>query len=140
MQKKYKILIVEDDQCLELIIKKTLSSMGYEVDVHWLQSAEQAIQFLDILKQQMGAVNVDLVLSDIFTPGNSNGIDLAKYIQTKLPNLPIVMMSSMNATEYLSQMKNTAEQIPPFLSKPFRPKDMKQTLEGMLLKQEGVAC
>jgi DNA-binding NtrC family response regulator len=71
--KKYKILVVDDDENLALLIQQRLEIEGYQVKT--ANSAHEGYSaFVDF--------GPDLVLTDI-TMGNENGLDLVKNIRKR---------------------------------------------------------
>lgn len=62
--------------------------MGYEVE-----SVDRARKALDWLAVSEHA---DLMLTDIVMPGGMNGLELAKEVRARCPDLPIILMSGYN--------------------------------------------
>lgn len=78
-----RILYVEDDPDVAEITTTMLQSLGASVTV--VESADAAV------KEDMSGV--DAVLSDVMMPGDMDGIDLARWIASHRPNLPVVLTS-----------------------------------------------
>lgn len=95
---KYKVLLVEDDplarQLLEMFMDNT---EGYEL-VTSIVSAAMAEMYL--LKY-----NVDLVLMDVCTAMNANGIDAAAKIKKNYPNVKVIIITSQPEYSYISKAR-----------------------------------
>ena len=95
---KYKVLLVEDDpmarQLIEMFIK---NSEGYSFEGA-ITSAAMADVFLCKHK-------VDLVLMDVCTAMNANGIDAAEQIKRKMPEVKIIVITSQPEHSYIERAK-----------------------------------
>ncbi|MGK7370093.1 MAG: response regulator, partial [Candidatus Halalkalibacterium sp. M3_1C_030] len=79
-----KILIVEDDRLISLMLSKMVQKMGHEVlAVH--AQGEQAVISTDELP-------VDLILMDIMLEGSIDGIEAMQEIQTK-HDIPVIYIT-----------------------------------------------
>jgi CheY-like chemotaxis protein len=65
-----------------------LEQLGYHVRI--VNSPEAALQAL------AAGENIDLVFSDIVMPGPMNGIALARTVQERFPNLPVLLSTGYN--------------------------------------------
>lgn len=79
------ILVVEDEPLIRCDMAQMLSELG--VVVLEAASADEAWDFL------ARGEKVDLVFSDICTPGSMNGAELAGRIKENYPNLAVVLTS-----------------------------------------------
>ncbi len=79
------VLLVEDDYEVAMLATEMLSELGY--DVIRTASAEGA---LGALANERG---VDLVFSDVMMPGGMSGVELARAIRERRPELPVVLTS-----------------------------------------------
>ena len=77
------LLLVEDDTEVSALSKEMLASLGFTV-IH-VSSAEAALGAL------ANDRDVDLVLSDIMMPGGVSGLELAREIRRRYPNLPVTL-------------------------------------------------
>lgn len=85
MNKKYKILIVEDQPITAMDIKQTIINLGYKV-VNISNSHKSAIQkFEEIMP--------DLVIMDICLDGEIDGIDTVKQIY-KIKKIPVIYLTA----------------------------------------------
>ncbi len=97
MEKKTKILIVEDEQVTALTIKKMLEP-GYEV-VGVVSTGEEA---LDKAEEHQP----DLVLMDIVLEDEMNGIQVTEIITSRF-DIPVVYITAYSDEETLSRAKIT---------------------------------
>jgi CheY-like chemotaxis protein len=77
------VLLVEDDREVSALTRELLSSLGFSV-TH-VASAEAALGAL------ANSRRIDVVLSDIMMPGGVSGLELAREIRRRHPNLPILL-------------------------------------------------
>ena len=118
MNKKTKILIVEDEMIIAANISLQLSTLGYEV-TGILSRGEEAL--LHIEQQQP-----DILLLDINLKGNIDGIETAQIMQ-KTFNIPIIYLTA-NADEVnFNRAKSTHPYA--FISKPFKKLDLERAIE-----------
>ncbi len=80
-----RVLVVEDNEDVGAFASDLLNELGYQSI--WVADAQAA---LDFLASDDGGVEV--VFSDVVMPGMS-GVDLAKEVRSRRPNLPIVLTS-----------------------------------------------
>ena len=81
---KNRILIVDDEETITLLLKKVIEKDGYEVDV--ANSAASAIFLINKKKYH-------IVLSDILMP-DMDGLELLREIRNKDPMIQVVMMTA----------------------------------------------
>lgn len=95
---KYRVLLVEDDpmarQLIEMFIK---NSEGY--------SFEGAITSAAMVDVFLCKHKVDLVLMDVCTAMNANGIDAAEQIKRKMPHVKIIVITSQPEHSYIERAK-----------------------------------
>jgi len=118
-----KALIVDDIDVNLKVLSARLSLWGIKHE-----KAESAGRALDLLtKAQAQGEPYNLIITDNMMPDTS-GLQLAKMIKTsaQIPDLPIIMMSSCDATMSAAQMK--AIGISSFLIKPVREQRLLETL------------
>lgn len=104
-----RILVVEDEATVRLLLRRFLSKSGYQVtDV---MSAEEALALGDKL------ADFELLLSDVVLPGRS-GLELAKILSERYPRLRTLIVSGYSA-EILDETTGLAGGFP-FMHKPFK--------------------
>ncbi|MBM9604951.1 response regulator [Desulfopila inferna] len=93
MNKNIRILVVEDEILVGIMLSRKLESCGYEVgDV--IINGEEAVRVTDRERP-------DVILMDIALSGSLNGLEAARQIRDKY-NIPIILFTGYD-TEKLSQ-------------------------------------
>ncbi|MFA6059073.1 MAG: sigma 54-interacting response regulator [Taibaiella sp.] len=124
MNRKDKILIVEDQFVEANHLRMMLKNAGYQV----LGIARSVLE----AKNEIAMQKPDIVLLDIHLAGKETGIDLAKYLRWE--NIGFIYLSANSNEEILNAAKETHPL--GFLVKPFREKDLLVTLEIAKYHQE----
>lgn len=119
--KMKRILLVEDDHIISMLLEKQIRRMGYEV-AGKVESGEKAIAFVKEEKP-------DLVLMDIELKGDIDGIETTRMLQG-FSGLPVIYLTG-NATE---KTRKEAEATNPegFLVKPVDMDVLKQHIRTVL--------
>ena len=89
------ILLVEDHALLAEALSRLLQEAGLHHVVAIAPSAESA-------QERLPDIDVDLVLVDVSLPKMS-GIDLVAKLHEHYPNLPCLMLSGHNASQYVKR-------------------------------------
>jgi DNA-binding NtrC family response regulator len=105
-----RILVVDDEKAVRVMVAAILADAGYEVD-----TAADATQAMCRLRSR----SFDLVVSDVDMPG-PNGHDLVRWVAANCPFVRCLLMSGFNSD---------CAQCPyatgcPLLRKPFRAADV----------------
>lgn len=89
----WKVLIVDDDNFVHIIIKELLKDFKFEGKPITILSAYSSIEALNILNENK---NIALILLDIFIEKESTGLKLSRYIREMVGNKAtrIVLMTS----------------------------------------------
>jgi PAS domain S-box-containing protein len=115
-----RILIVEDDSLVAELAADMLSEMGFEtVTTH---SAREALERLS------GEQRPSLVFSDIVMPGGISGLELARKIRSRFPELPVLLTTGYS--EYVG-----AEHEFPVLQKPYEMETLAAALSKILKRE-----
>lgn len=88
-----RILVVEDDPALSLVVSKSLAGRGYAVE-----TAENGVAALNLLSTEAA---FDLLLSDIVMP-EMDGLELTLMATSQFPALKVILMSG-----YASEWRRT---------------------------------
>lgn len=80
------VLLVEDDDEVAVLVEEMLRQLGFQV--MRVGSAKAALGAL------ADARVVDVVFSDIMMPGGMNGLELAKQVHARHPDLPVLLTSA----------------------------------------------
>lgn len=102
-----RILIVEDDSSLLLLLKFRFEESGYEV--YTACDGEEALATLEAKKP-------NLIISDIMMP-KLTGIEMAESVRKSNNNIPIILLSNAGQEEMVLKAFNIG--VTDFLSKPF---------------------
>ena len=94
----YKVLIVDDQKMVRQMFETAVnSSPDYEI-AGMAQTAEEAVR--SCLEQK-----IDLVLMDVVLGIGMDGLDAAKEIKQKCPDVKILLVTSMPEGTYISRAK-----------------------------------
>jgi signal transduction histidine kinase len=115
---KARILIVDDDDAVRQVAADMLRELEYEV-----VEAGSAGAAFDLL-QSPG--KIDLVLLDFAMPGMS-GAEVARWVRTKYPQLPILFVTGYADRALLSGISESQT-----IGKPFRSEDLAERIGGAL--------
>jgi CheY-like chemotaxis protein len=109
-------LVVDDEPLVLMDTADMVAEAGFHViEAH---TVDEAFSFLK------NHASLKLLLTDIQTPGEMNGIELAKYVCEHWPHISVVVTSG--AVEFVAgELPASAR----FLSKPLRPELVSKTLE-----------
>jgi PAS domain S-box-containing protein len=102
----HRVLLVEDNEAVGDFARGLLQELGQVVT--WVQNGEAAVEMLT-----KAAGKFDLVFSDVIMPG-MNGLDLARLIRTRWPELHVVLTSG-----YSDVLAEDADHGFPLLRKPY---------------------
>ena len=115
-----RVLVVEDDTLVAELAAGMLSELGFEATV--AHSAKEALERL------AGGQKPKLIFSDVVMPGGISGIELARKVRDRFPELPILL-----TTGYSEQVAGGHGF--PVLQKPYELDTLAEALSGVL-KQE----
>ena len=115
-----RVLIVEDDTLIAELAAGMLGELGFESTV--AHSAREALETLTAGERPK------LIFSDIVMPGGISGIELARKVRDRFPELPILL-----TTGYSEQVAGNHEF--PVLQKPYE-MDQLASAMGNLLKRK----
>jgi len=127
-KKKYRIMVVDDDQFIRAILENYLKTY-YEIISK--PDAQEAMAWLE------SGNEIDLVLADINMPG-MNGIEMLQQLRSSgfFRNIPFLMLSGNKDTgEKIKCLKAGADD---YIVKPFNPEEVYVRIEN-ILRRIGVA-
>ncbi len=117
------ILIVEDDVAFATMLKTFLEKRDYKVETSFT-----AADAFKKLKQE----KFDLLLTDVRLP-DTEGLEILMEVKEKYPSSQVIMMTNYAEINMaVKAMKNGAFD---YVSKPFRPESILQTLENALSQE-----
>jgi DNA-binding response OmpR family regulator len=127
-KKKYRIMVVDDDQFIRAILENYLKTY-YEIISK--PDAQEAMAWLE------SGNEIDLILADINMPG-MNGIEMLQQLRSSgfFRNIPFLMLSGNKDTgEKIKCLKAGADD---YIVKPFNPEEVYVRIEN-ILRRIGVA-
>ncbi len=130
-----RVLIVEDEFLIRLVLADALSDAGYQVDQ--ASTGDEAAAFAATSPQ------LALMVTDIHMPGKLDGHALARNLREIYPNLPIVYTSGRpdparasgaRASALPAHDPETQESVTNevFIDKPYTPKQVITAIEKLL--------
>ncbi|OLS62782.1 PAS domain-containing protein [Pseudomonas putida] len=117
-----RVVLVEDQETLRMVIAEMLEESGHRVDVY-----ESAVLALPVLKN---GPPPDLLISDIGLPGGLSGRQLAEAVRQVHPHLPVLFITGYDESAAMSDGR-----LAPGISvmtKPFRLEGLMERVEAML--------
>jgi CheY-like chemotaxis protein len=120
--KKYSVLVVEDEAITALDIQDKLESFGYTV----LASEGNGEKAIQLAKEE----RPDLILMDISLKGSLSGIEVSKEIDTL--NIPIIFLTANTNNENVEDALETAPY--GFITKPIFDTELQQLIELVIIK------
>lgn len=119
-----RILLVEDEFLIRLILSEALVEAGYEV--REAESGDEAAELID------SQAEFDLLVTDIQMPGSTDGLALASLIRERHPGMPVVYMTGrpdvMRGAGRLSEREA-------FIRKPYGPAEVLSTIQRLLVAE-----
>jgi CheY-like chemotaxis protein len=92
-----RIVVVEDEVSIRALLAEELRLEGFSVI-----EADRADDALTYIKS---GEPVDLVFSDIQTPGALNGVQLAEILRDKYPHIPVILTSGNAAPRHVGTVE-----------------------------------
>jgi DNA-binding response OmpR family regulator len=115
-----RILVIEDDKPLRKILRRLLSSEGYEVDV-----VPDGVSAVEMLRHKTPSA----VILDLLRPGSS-GCDLYKTIANSIPGLPLLILSaSVDVADKVLLLEMGADD---YVTIPFSPRELIARLRALM--------
>lgn len=125
MEKKARVLIVEDEQIVGIDLKKTLLKLNYEVmDV--ISRGEEAISYATEQKP-------DIILMDIMLAGKINGIEAVRKIKDVM-DVPVIYLTAYTDEKTIESAKPTDPY--GYIPKPFEERNLHTSIEMALCKHQ----
>jgi CheY-like chemotaxis protein len=114
-----RILLVEDDPRVAEATQDLLQNMGF--DTRWAGDGTAALAFVE------SDPKLALVLSDVVMPGGLSGLDLARTLRDRRPELPVVLMTGYSS--YASEVVGDGFAL---IEKPYRRDALAASLRSAL--------
>ena len=122
---QYRILLVDDDQCLRDSVKSYLQERGFQIIL-----ADNASEAIKCLMKSMP----DVLISDIVMPKIS-GYELVNYVRSDstLKDLPIILLTAKGMTQ--DRIKGYNLGCNAYLPKPFDPDELVSIINNLILNR-----
>lgn len=120
-----KIIIVEDDKVLSLLLSKMIERLDYEV-MEIITKGQEAIEKID-------ALNPDLVLMDIMLEDDVDGIDAMLALREKSNNVPVIYITGNS--DPMNRDRAKATDFVDYLIKPVSFDELKSTINRLAEKE-----
>jgi len=118
MDNSQKILVVDDNNVLLIVVSKMLSQLGYEVS-----SADSGENGLNVFRKS----NFDIVLSDYDMPG-MDGVAFACSVKKCSPRTPVVIITGSGRESVFSRKSTAVDEV---ISKPFTLAEIDETIQNV---------
>jgi len=125
LTRKQKILVVDDEDVVRELIKGVLTDEPTEI-----LEASDGSQAIEIFKEKYASI--DLVILDMIMPG-IKGDEVLKEIRSMRKDIKVIISSGFMSEEQRDRLKKY--RVDAFLDKPFRDKDVIQTIIEVLSKK-----
>src|ERR1700712_5013163 len=127
LQKKFSILLVEDEENLQEALKLNLELEGYEVT-----SSYDGAEALKMVKKE----HFDLIILDVMLP-EIDGITVCETIRLNNLAIPILILSAKNSSaDRVLGLKKGADD---YLTKPFNLEELLIRVNNLIKKNEQLA-
>ena len=125
-----KILVVDDDEAINELIKINLELLGYEVI-----TAYDGIQGFTLAKQELP----DLIILDVMMP-DVDGYTVAKRVRENqtTKDIPILMLTALNMLQ--DKVKGFDIGVDDYLVKPFEMEELKVRVRALLKRVNAITC
>ena len=120
------VLLVEDDPAVAALTRQMLESIG--LSVTHASSAAEALQALP------ATPGIDVVFSDVMMPGGVSGVELAREVARRWPDLPVVL-----TTGYIEAARTAVTEGLEVLVKPYSVDALAGTLRAHLARRMALA-
>ncbi len=114
-----RIMLVDDDMIIRVLLQKSLSQQGYEVIE--MVSAVEAVKYIESTPDH----KLDLIITDVSMPGMS-GVEFLLWLKEQQIPVPVIMMTAFHSEE----IEQTAKQnkVLRYLNKPIQLKELELLL------------
>lgn len=104
-----RILIVEDEPAIMMLLRRVVTSMGHEV-----LPALHGDEALHLAESERV---LDMIITDLTLPGQLSGVNLLRALRSAKPDVPVVVATGYSSEETLQICQELG--ITDFLAKPF---------------------
>jgi len=126
--KKFSILLVEDEENLQEALKLNLELEGYEIT-----SAYDGAQALEAVQKEY----FNLIILDVMLP-ELDGIQVCETVRLNNPDIPILILSARNSSsDRILGLKKGADD---YLTKPFNLEELLLRVNKLIQKSERISA
>jgi len=118
-KEKKKILLIDDEEDMDWLLKKILNEAGY--DVLTATTGKEGIEIFDMFHREIDVVILDLRLPDM------NGWEILDDIKSSNPFLKVIIITAFGTPEVRKIAKE--KRVWRFVDKPFKVEDMLKIVE-----------
>ena len=119
------MLLIEDEEQVRNMAKMMLTRLGYTV-----LEAKDGVEAVEIFQQHQDEIRC--VLSDLTMP-RMNGWETLAALRKISPDIPVILSSGYDEAQVMAD--EHTEQPNAFLGKPYRSKDLAETIRSVLAKE-----
>lgn len=116
-----RILVVDDELPIQRVLRRSLMANGYEVLI--ADSGRQAVEMA--LRHQP-----DLILLDLYLPGELDGLDVCKQVRQVMQKVPIIVLSAI--AEERQKVRALDLGADDYLTKPFSNEELQARVRACL--------
>jgi DNA-binding response OmpR family regulator len=124
MDKKIKILVIDDNQEILAGLENYLSKKRYDV-----VTAPDGLEGLEMINAEEGGF--DLVVTDVVMP-NVSGVGIISIIKSNQPQVPVIAITGMGETPETLAREANADVV---LEKPFDLSELEKWIKRLLKKR-----
>src|SRR5215471_17707924 len=122
-----RILVVEDEASLRLVLVDLLKGRGYAIDT---------VDTGKNVKGRIVTTNFDLVILDIMLP-DMDGFDVCRALRDEGISAPVLMLTARDATS--DKIRGLRIGADDYLTKPFNPEELLARIEALLRRRPDIA-
>jgi CheY-like chemotaxis protein len=119
------VLLIEDEPQVRIMAKIMLTRLGYKV-----LEANDGVEALEIFQQHQDKIR--FILSDLTMP-RMDGWETLTALRKLSPDIPVVLSSGYDEAKVMAEAHNELPNA--FLGKPYRLKDLSETISSVLAKK-----
>jgi len=122
---RHRILIVEDNPDLRLLVRTTFETGDGAYDIEAVENGEEALQAVENRKP-------DLIVLDVMMPGQLDGLEVCTRLKSRAEweNIRVVMLTACGQQVDIAKGLEAGADV--YLIKPFSPLKLLETVEALL--------
>ncbi|PYT12316.1 MAG: response regulator [Acidobacteria bacterium] len=104
MQRKFQIVVVEDNEPDVFLVREALQLAGLDFELHAVDNGENAVEFIDKVEGDDTLPRPDLVLLDLNLPKKGGGLVLERVRRSPTcGHVPVVVLTSSDSPQDKAQ-------------------------------------